>query len=248
MKPDYQIRNAALSRYILLPLMLITVALLGGLRIGLEDSRFIFVSPSLISLILALFSLSLTWRSGLINVSSWLASDQPLPAIISNALTLFAFFCASAQEFNSVLPEQGFLHWLFGFFFLWTLWNNQFSVVDSRRAIQSTGVLFATAFFLKYVIFSSFYSGQQGVLRRLTGALLEGVSLGQSDLAAYGPATGYIAFFCLVLYVGSLVLIESSPTTTVLPTNLPVRIEHSTVLDSPATITGVEVSRPPDEE
>src|SRR6185295_7248022 len=99
------------------------------------------------------------------------------------------------------------LHWLFSFFFLWTLWNNQFSSFDPRRLLRSLTVLFGTAFVLKHVLLSSLYSPDGGWLKKLAGALLQGASLGTLDAPAFAPATGYISFFTLALYVAGLLLV-----------------------------------------
>jgi hypothetical protein len=82
-------------------------------------------------------------------------------------------FFASAQAFNTVLPERGLLHWLFEFFFLWTLWNNQFSSFDARRLLRSLAILFGTAFILKHMLFASLYSPEGGWLKRVAEALQE---------------------------------------------------------------------------
>ena len=79
---------------------------------------------------------------------------------------LLTLFFASAQAFNSVLPERGLLHWLFSFFFLWTLWNNQFSSFDARRLLRSLLVLFGTAFVLKQMLLASLYASDGGWLKR----------------------------------------------------------------------------------
>jgi len=116
-------------------------------------------------------------------------------------------FFASAQAFNSVLPERGLLHWLFSFFFLWTLWNNQFSSFDPRRLLRSLAILFGTAFVLKHMLLASLYSREGGWLKRIAGTLLQGVSLGTLDTPNFAPATGYISFFTLILYIAGLILL-----------------------------------------
>jgi hypothetical protein len=147
----------------------------------------------------------------LINFREWVSSDYPLLTNISHALTMLALFFASAQAFNSVLPERGLLHWLFSFFFLWTMWNNQFASFDARKLLRSLAVLFGTAFALKHLLLASLYAPEGGWLRRLSGALLEGVSLGTLDTEATAPATGYISFFTLALYVAGLALLTPAP-------------------------------------
>jgi hypothetical protein len=124
---------------------------------------------------------------------------------------LVTVFFASAQAFNSVLPEKGLFHWLFSFFFLWTLWNNQFSSFDARRLLRSLSVLFGTAFVLKHLLLANLYDPEGGLLKRIAGALLEGISLGTIDVPAFAPATGYISFFTLVLFVTGLILLAFAP-------------------------------------
>ena len=138
---------------------------------------------------------------------SWISPDKAPLANITNGWVLLTLFFASAQAFNSVLPERGLLHWLFSFFFLWTLWNNQFSTFDARRLLRSLAVLFGTAFLLKHLLLASLYSPDGSWLKRVTGALVSGITLGTLDTPAFAPATGYISFFTLGLYLGGLVLV-----------------------------------------
>jgi hypothetical protein len=198
----------ALVRFILLPLMLLTVALLGGLRVSAEDRAFIFIAPPLITLILAVMLMMLFVRGRLIEFRAWVSGDYPLLVNVSHTLTLLSLFFASAQAFNSVLPEGGLLFWLFCFFFLWTLWNNQFSTLDARHTLRSLTVLFGTAFLLKHLLLASLYAPEGSWLKKLAGVVLEGVSLGTIEAERFAPATGYISFFTLALYVTSLILLS----------------------------------------
>ena len=201
-----RIGNRALVSFLILPLLFLTVALLGGLRISAEHA-FVFVAPPLITLLLAVLLMLLFVRGGLIRFQRWVANDRPPLTNVSHIWMLFTLFFASAQAFNSVLPERGMLHWLFSFFFLWTLWNNQFSSFDARRLLRSLTVLFWTAFLLKHVLLASLYSPDGGWLKQLAGALIQGVSLGTLDAPTFAPATGYISFFTLALYVTGLFLL-----------------------------------------
>jgi hypothetical protein len=200
-------RNRSLLHFILLPLIFLTVALLGGLRISAEGHAFIFVAPPLVTLVLAVLLMLLFVRGRLVEFNRWVASDRPPLTNISNGWMLLTLFFASAQAFNSVLPERGLLHWLFSFFFLWTLWNNQFSSFDARRLVRSLTVLFGTAFVLKHILLANLYSPDGGWLKKVAGALLQGASLGTLDAPAFAPATGYISFFTLALYVAGLLLL-----------------------------------------
>ncbi|HKR02657.1 MAG TPA: hypothetical protein VJT09_18405 [Pyrinomonadaceae bacterium] len=204
-------RNRALLRYILLPMIFLTVALLGGLRIDVETKAFLFVPPPLITLILSVLLMILFVRGHAVELRQWVKSDQPALTNVSHILTLLALFFASAQAFNSVLPERGLLFWLFSFFFLWTLWNNQFSNFDARRLLRSLAVLFGTAFFLKHMFLASLFSPDGGWAKKLTGFFLELGTLGTLDPQVFAPATGYISFFTLALYVTGLILLTPTP-------------------------------------
>ena len=202
---DYTDRNRQLLHFIVLPTALLTVALLGGLRIDAHTKQFIFLPPPLVTLVLAALLSALFVRAGAIDLQRWLAIGQPMITNVAHLLTLIALFVASAQAFNSVLPESGLLHWMFSFFFLWTLWTNQFSGFDARRLWRSLTVLFATAFVLKHLLVSGLYSPDGSWLSRLTSILLQGMSVTSPGFA---PATGYISFVALALYVGALAMIS----------------------------------------
>lgn len=198
--------DRALLRSVWLPSVFLTVALLGGLRVGAQSRAFVFVAPPLVTLILAALLSSLLIRGKLLSPGRWLSSGQTTLANVSHALTLLTLFFASAQAFNSVLPERGLFHWLFALMFLWTLWNNQFSAFDARRLLRSLAVLFGTAFVLKHLLLANLYAPSDNWLRRLTGAVVEGASFGALDAPSFAPITGYISFFTLALYVLGLLL------------------------------------------
>lgn len=208
---DYQERNRALLHFIVLPTILLTVGLLGGLRIDAQTRQFVFIAPPLVTLVLAILVGSLFVRAGAIELHHWLAIEQPTLTNLSHLLTLISLFFASAQAFNSVLPESGLLHWMFSFFFLWTLWTNQFSTFDPRRLLKSLIVLFGTAFVLKYLLVSGLYAPEGGWLKRIASTLLQGIAI---DVPAFAPITGYVSFFALALYVAALLLMAPVPVQT----------------------------------
>lgn len=207
---DDPARRRAAARVLLLPLVFLSVALLGGMRVA-SDRSFVFLPPPLVALVMAALLASLFLRGRLVRLEAWLGSRHGVLTNVSHALTLLALFFASAQAFNSVLPERGLLHWMFSFFFLWTLWNDQFSAFDPFRLLRSLGVLFGTAFVLKHMVLAGLYAPGGSWSRRLAGLIFEGLSFGTLDVPAVAPATGYISFFTLALYVTGLVLLAPTP-------------------------------------
>jgi hypothetical protein len=209
---DRREANRLLTVHLLLPTIFLTVALAGGVRVEGATRALVFVAPPLVSLVLAVLLLALFARGRLVDLSGWLSRDHAPLANLSHALTLLALFFASAQAFTSVLPDAGLFRWLFSFFFLWTLWQNQFASFDARRTLRSVAALLGTAFVLKHLLLASLYAPEGGWLRRVAGALVEGLtqgSLGEQPTVA--PATGYISFFALALYVAGLILLPRAP-------------------------------------
>src|SRR5215208_6980597 len=99
--------NRALLRHVLLPTIFLTVALLGGVRVEAGGGALLFVPPPLVTLILAAMLLVLFARGRLVEVGRWLSAGNGTAENVSHALTLVSVFFASAQAFNSVLPEGG---------------------------------------------------------------------------------------------------------------------------------------------
>lgn len=212
MPADTRSKNLAIWRFVALPLLFLTVALLGGLRVGVEKSEFIFVAPPLVCLILASLLVFLLLRGRLVILGEWISGDLPVLTNVANAVVLLTLFAASAAIFNSVLPERGLLFWLFALFFLWTLWNNLFAEFDAKRLLRSLAVLFGTAFLLKHLILAAFAvspAADKTFLQKLSGLILESFGVPQiADVvgaSGFAPATGYISFFAVALYIIGLV-------------------------------------------
>jgi hypothetical protein len=209
---DRRETNRLLTVHLLLPTIFLTVALAGGVRVEGATRALVFVAPPLVTLVLAVLLLALYARGRLVDLSGWLSHDNAPLANVSHALTLLSLFFASAQAFNSVLPDAGLFRWLFSFFFLWTLWQNQFASFDARRTLRSVAALLGTAFVLKHLLLATLYAPEGGWLRRVAGALVEGVTQGSlGEQTTVAPATGYISFFALALYVVGLILLPRAP-------------------------------------
>jgi hypothetical protein len=203
-------RRGPIAHHVTLPLVLLTVALLGGMRVAASDHGFVFVPPPLVALLMATLLVVLLWRGELLGPHLSPLSDDGM-AGVSNALTLLALFFASAQAFNSVLPEQGVFHWLFAAFLLWTLWTSLFLPFDAARLVRSLAALLGTAFVLKHMVLQGLNAPPSTWSGKLAALVLEGLSLGALQAPAFAPATGYISFFTVALYVLGLMLAAPVP-------------------------------------
>jgi hypothetical protein len=189
-----------------LPLILLTVALLGGLRIGAGGSL-VFIPPPLMSLVLAVLLVAALYRSGTLDVERLLAPHRGALANAGGLVIMGALFFASAQIFNTLTPEAGLMAFAFNLAYLVLFANTLAAAPDRERQLASLLVIFGSAFVVKYVVLASIYSPEPGLTKRVVLALVEGVSLGGLAYQAPGPATGYVAFAAAGLFLVALALL-----------------------------------------
>jgi hypothetical protein len=208
--PEIHERNILYLRYVIIPIVFLTVAMLGGLRISGLDGAFVFVRPALICLIFAAILLILFARSKVLEVDGWFSESFPMLKNVANGFVIATLFAAASQVFNSLIPEQGLMFWIVAFCFFWTLWNNLFADFDTQKLFRSLGALFGLAFVAKYLILANLTApagrtwlealmenpGQEAVTRLL-------------DLPRFSGATGYIQFFAVGLFLLGLYLFPS---------------------------------------
>ena len=195
---------------IVLPLIFLSVALMGGMRLGIGTNEFLFVAPPLICLVFAVFLMILFVRSKLIEPSGWFSESFPFLDNATAAALAISLFAASAQVFNSLIPESGLPFWMVAFCFLWTLWNNLFAGFDAKRLLQSLGGLFVLAFVFKYMILLNLsVEKSEGWWDFLTSGNITTEALASIlSIPAYSAATGYIQFFALLLYLIGLYFLK----------------------------------------
>ena len=204
-------RGRALRIYVYLPLIFLTVALLGGLRLSGTDGSLIFVRPALICLIFAAILVLLFFRAGMLRLDGWLSEQMPGTQTAANGLVLFSLFAAATQIFNSLIPEQGLPFWIISFCFLWVLWNNLFAEFDAKRLLKSLGAMFGLAFVTKYMVLANLTAtGGRSWLRSIIENPAQEAATWLLDLPRFSAGTGYIQFFAVVLFLLGLFLTPSS--------------------------------------
>ncbi len=195
-------------RYIILPFVFLTVALLGGLRLASVDNAFIFLKPALFCLIFTSVLLVLYFRAGLLELDGWFSEDFPMVKNAANAAVLLSLFAASTQLFNSLLPEAGLPFWVVAFCFFWTLWNNLFADFDTRKLLRSLGGLFGLAFVVKYLVLANLSApASESWLRGMIENPAKEAFTWLLDLPRFSAGTGYIQFFAVALYLIGLYLL-----------------------------------------
>lgn len=197
--------------YIFLPFIFLTVTLLGGLRLASPDNALVFLKPALFCLIFGSILLVLFFRAGLIRLDGWFSEELSTLKNAANAAVLFTLFAASAQLFNSLLPEQGLPFWVVAFCFFWTLWNNLFAEFDTRRLLRSLGALFGLAFVVKYLVLINLTApASESWIRALIENPAKETFTWLLDLPRFSAGTGYIQFFAVAFYLIGLFLMPQS--------------------------------------
>ena len=196
-------RRRAVLYSIVLPLALLLVTLLGGIRFS--SGSIVYVKPALIYLIFGVGLMILFFVANLIRFDGWISERFDLTKNFINAITLLALFAASVQIFNSVIPESGIPFWIVSFCFLWTLWNNLFSNFDTKRLLRSLAAMFSLAFVVKYVILANLARpADQGWLDALINNPGQAAATWLLDILQFSAATGYLQFFTIAIFVIAL--------------------------------------------
>jgi hypothetical protein len=194
---------------VVLPLLFLTVVLLGGLRVG-ADVR--LVPPPLVSLVLAMILVGSLVRAHAVVPERLMSQRRPPIDNVCGLVLLLTLFAASSQVLSLVTPESGLLHLLVSIFFVVQLLTTLAAARERMSMLRSLAVLLVCAFVLRFVALEALYAPGRGLLKRLLTTALEGVTLGALDYVPVGPTTGYVAFVALVLYLIGVVLIGARVT------------------------------------
>jgi len=187
-----------------LPLALLTVALLGGLEPGTPAP---FVPPSVFALVLAVILFAVIVRSGTLAPERLVHGTRSPLANANGVMVLLSLFAASAQIFNLLSPRSGLpLVAVDGFLFVLLL-NTFVAAPDRVRLLRSLVVICGSAFILKFVILAGLSDPQGGRTKRVLLALFDAATLGTITQDPLPSVAGYIALATILLYLIALALL-----------------------------------------
>jgi hypothetical protein len=189
-----------------LPLLFLTVALLGGVRVA---DRVVLLPPPLFTLVLAFLLVGVLVRSGAFAPERIVNNRRSAIANLNGAIVLATLFAAATQAFNVAIPESGLPRLLFSVFLLVLLLNTYAAAPDRVRVLRSMLVIFGSAFTLKFIVLAALSDPEGGRVKHVLQILLEGLTLGALAQDLYRPVTGYVAFLTLSLFVAGLALLPS---------------------------------------
>jgi hypothetical protein len=184
-----------------LPVMGLTVALAGGLRIG---APVVLVPPSLFALVLGLLLMGVLVQSGALAPDRLLGESRTPLANVNGFLVILTLFLACSQAFAALTPDSGLPRILFSVYFLILMLNILAARPDRVRVLRSLGVTFGAAFVLNFVVLGALSDPVGGRLKRMLQVMLEGITLGVLTQPVHHPATGYIAFGTIMLFLLTL--------------------------------------------
>lgn len=203
----------SVTEAVYLPLILLTVALLGGLRV---DDRVTFVPPPLFALVLGVMLFAVLVRGRVLAPEALMHASRPALDNLNGLVVILATFFAATQVFNLVTPESGLPFLLFNVFLFVLLVNTIAAAPDRVSVLRSLAVITGAAFILKFIVLGAISDPGEGTLKRVLYILLEGVTLGTLSQPPLHPIAGYLAFATLLLFLIGLAMLPSRARTVAL--------------------------------
>ena len=203
-------RGTAAREAFVLPLIFLTVALLGGFRLlpGYPGGMR-FVPPPLVGLVLAVILMGAMVRARLLVPEALVGGARSGLASVNGGLVLLALLAATAQALSGLSPEAGLMRVAYYFVLVVLVWNTLAAAPDRTRLLHSLFVILGAALVFKYVILSALFDAEGGIVKRMLLALMEGVSVGSVETERLHDATGYVAFGNVLLYLLGLALLPA---------------------------------------
>jgi len=187
-----------------LPILFMTVLLLGALRIAATT---VLVPPSPFALVLGALLLRVVVQSGALAPERLLSSSRSTLENLNGFVVVAALWAAAAQTIAVLVPESGVPQLAFSVFFLVLLLNTAAASPDRQQLLRSLGVTLGAAYVLKFVVLYQLSAPGAGALKRTLQAILDGVTLGALIQDVPHPITAYTALLATVLFLIGLVLL-----------------------------------------
>ena len=205
---------------VVLPLLLLTVTLLGGFDPSPAGT---WRPPSLFSLVAGVMLVAALVRAQALSPDRLLHTSRSTLANGNGLVVLLALFAASAQVANMLLPRSG-LPLLFVGVVLFLLLVNTLVISPPRAPLlRSLAVVIGSTFLLKFVVLAALADPGGSRTKRVLIALFDAATLGTITQAPVASATGYVAFFTALLYLIAVALLPAGTSD--------VRLQHASRAD-----------------
>jgi len=187
-----------------LPIIFLTVVLLGGLRIGVVAA---LVPPSVFALVLGVLLVRVLVQCGAVAPERLVSGSRRALANANGIVVLVTLWAASSQAIALVIPDSGLPRLAMNVFFLVLLLNTAAASPDRVRLLRSLSVTFGSVFVLKFVVLYELSTPGTSWLKRVLQAMLEGITLGTLTQDPLRPITGYVAFATVALFLIGIFLL-----------------------------------------
>jgi hypothetical protein len=202
---------SAVREAIVLPLLFLSIALLGGLDPGAASP---WLPPTTFSLVLAVMIVGALVRSGALAPERLLDASRTILANANGFVLLLSLFAASAQVVHMLTPRSGLPSLIVAIVLFLLLVNTLVVSPDRPRLLRSLGVVLGSAFLLKFVILVALADPNGSPTARVVRALFDAATLGTIAQDRLAPSAGYVAFLVVVLYlvgIAALPRVRRSP-------------------------------------
>ena len=193
-----------------LPLTLLSVVLLGGIRL---TSPAAIQPPTLFSLVLGSLLMAVFAQSGVIDGARLLNPARHAWANVNGLLAILTLFLANAQVISRLTPESGLPALVVSGLFFVTLLQLGAAGLDRLRCLRVWAVTLLAAFVIKFIVLATLAGPADRPLARALQALVDGLTFGSLSQPVEGRAAGYLVFAMLATYLLGLVMLPAAPAT-----------------------------------
>jgi hypothetical protein len=192
---------SAIREAIVLPLLFLTVVLLGGVRLGAGVA---LVPPSLFSLVLGTMLVAALIRGGALAPDRLLQGSRPIVANANGAAVLATLFVAASQVFGMLTPRTGLPLFFVDVFLFVLLLNTLVAQPDRARLLRSLAVILGSALVLNYVLLAGLSDPSGSRTKRILVAVFDAATFGAIAQEPQSDGAGYVAFLTIALFLAGV--------------------------------------------
>jgi len=192
---------SAIREAIVLPLLFLTVILLGGVRLGAGVA---LVPPSLFSLVLGTMLVAALVRGGALAPDRLLHGSRSIVANANGAAVLATLFVAASQVLGMLTPPSGLPLFFVDVFLFVLLLNTLVAQPDRTRLLRSLTVILASALVLNYVLLAGLSDPSGSRTKRILVAVFDAATFGAIAQEPQSAGAGYVAFLTIALFLAGV--------------------------------------------
>ena len=215
LQSDARIQGAevtgAIREAVVLPAALLTVLLLGSVRIGETTT---IAPPSVFALVLALLLVRVVVQSGALAPERLVGASRSALANAQRDASFFSLWLAAAQVVAVLTPVSGLPRIVGGVFLLVLLLNTAAAAPDRARLLRSLAITFGALFLLKFVVLLELSAPGTSRLKACCRQCSRELPSARSATAIPSPRRAtWLCSRCVLFLVGVLLLPRGYPGT-----------------------------------